>query len=104
MMRIDRAMGFAPVTRPLTRPVAATLIGPSRPTLAQAAAVVESPEAQEIKQYVNEATQQLEGIDQNYSNLIVALGTEGAAQARKEAKAAVEKYQAEYNQIVGVGR
>ena len=103
-MRIDRATGFAPVTQPLARPVAATPIGPGRAALAQVAAVIESPEAREIKRYVNEAIQQLEGIDQNYSNLIVALGIKDAQEARVQAKAAVEKYQAEYNQIVGVAR
>ncbi len=104
MMRIDRATGFAPATRPLARPVAATPIGSSRISLAQAAAVIESPEAREIKKFVEEATQQLERIDQNYSNLIVALGVKGAQDARAQAKVAVEKYQTEYNQIVGVGR
>ncbi len=101
-MRIDRVTGFAAATRPLGRPVAATLIGPRR--MAQPAEVIESEEAQGIKKYMDEALRQLAGIEHNFSNLIVALGTRGAAEARRQVQAAVEMYQNQYNQITGVAR
>ncbi len=96
MMRIDREAGFASATRPLGRPVAATPIGLQR--MAQAV-VIESGGALETKKYLDEATQQLAGIEQNFSNLIVALGTKGAAEARAQAEVAVAMYQ---NQLRGV--
>ena len=98
MMRIDRVTGFAAATRPLGRPVAATPVGSRR--MAQAV-VIESGEALEIKKYLDEAVRQLAGIEQNFSNLIVALGTSGASEARTQAEAAVQMYQ---NQLMGVGQ
>lgn len=68
------------------------------------AAIIESPEAREVKGYLQEAETQLASIERNYSNLIVALGSDGAAQARTEAKTTVEIYQRQYNQLVGISR
>ncbi len=94
--------------RIVPRPVAPTPMGRPAPKpakrMAQAAAIIESPEAMEIKGFLQEAEAQMASIDRNFSILILAMGTEDAQRARGESKATVETYQRRYNQLVGISR
>ena len=68
------------------------------------AAIIESPEAMEVKGFLQEAETQMASIDRNFSILILAMGIEDAQRARGESKTTVETYQRRYNQLVGISR
>lgn len=108
LKRIGKSSGFiGGDVRIVPRPVLPTPMMRPAPKPAKRmaqAVIIESSEATEIKGFLQEAEGQLASIERNFSNLIVALGTEDAQQARGEAKTTVEMYQRRYNQIVGVGR